>query len=170
MVRTKAPALQYDTSNTFTSGAGDAAVHQFLHPNSPHRSSTKSSYHEISSNRRPFFHAAAKKALFKRVNRAPIKRYRPGLKALKEIRHFQRITDYLIPGRPFARLVREIAQDFAGVDGQLRFQSEAMSALQESAEAFLVFMFEQAYSLTIHSKRVTILPRDIQLWRRIKDI
>ncbi|KAL8429100.1 hypothetical protein Efla_003153 [Eimeria flavescens] len=62
-------------------------------------------------------------------------RYRPGTVALREIRKFQKSTDLLIRKLPFQRLVREIAQDFKT---DLRFQSQAILALQEAAEAYLV--------------------------------
>ncbi|CAA6663776.1 unnamed protein product [Spirodela intermedia] len=66
---------------------------------------------------------------------------------------------------PFQRLVREIAQDFKT---DLRFQSSAVSALQEAAEAYLVGLFEDTNLCAIHAKRVTIMPKDIQLARRIR--
>lgn len=43
-----------------------------------------------------------------------------------------------------------------------------MLALQEAAEAHLVGLFEDAYLCTIHAKRVTIMPKDMQLARRIR--
>lgn len=73
--------------------------------------------------------------------------------------------------------MREIAQDYKS---DLRFQSNAVLALQESAEAYLVGLFEDTnlyvhhysytfpFRCTIHAKRVTIMPRDIQLARRIR--
>jgi len=92
-------------------------------------------------------------------------RYRPGTVALREIRQFQKSTDLLIRRRPFERLVREIAQDFyIG----LHFQSTAVLALQEACEAYLVGIFEDSNLCAIHAKRVTILPKDIQLARRIR--
>lgn len=91
-------------------------------------------------------------------------RYRPGTVALREIRKFQKNTDLLIRKLPFQRLVREIAQDFKT---DLRFQSAAISALQEACEAYMVVLFEDANLCAIHSKRVTIMPRDLQLARRI---
>eukprot|EP00798_Chlamydomonas_sp_ICE-L_P013371 gene13371-biopygen22497 len=63
------------------------------------------------------------------------------------------------------RLVREIAQDFKT---DLRFQSSAVLALQEAAEAYLVGLFEDTNLAAIHAKRVTIMPKDIQLARRIR--
>ncbi|WIA20546.1 hypothetical protein OEZ85_004938 [Tetradesmus obliquus] len=62
-------------------------------------------------------------------------RYRPGTVALREIRKYQKSTELLIRKLPFQRLVREIAQDFKT---DLRFQSSAVLALQEAAEAYLV--------------------------------
>ncbi|CAN1263681.1 Histone H3.2 [Linum perenne] len=82
-------------------------------------------------------------------------RFRPGTVALREIRK----------KLPFQRLVREIAQDFKT---DLRFQSSAVSALQEAAEAYLVGLFEDTNLCAIHAKRVTIMPKDIQLARRIR--
>lgn len=52
--------------------------------------------------------------------------------------------------------------------GVCRFQSTALQALQEAAEAFLVHLFEDANLLAIHAKRVTIMQKDIQLARRIR--
>ncbi|KAJ3670170.1 hypothetical protein LUZ60_010494 [Juncus effusus] len=92
-------------------------------------------------------------------------RYRPGMVALREIRKYQKSTELLIRKLPFQRLVREIAQDFKT---DLRFQSHAVRALQEAAEAYLVGLFEDTNLCAIHAKRVTIMPKDIQLARRIR--
>jgi histone H3 len=92
-------------------------------------------------------------------------RYRPGTVALREIRKYQKSTVLLIRKLPFQRLVREISQD-AMTD--LRFQSSAMLALQEASEAYLVGLFEDTNLCAIHAKRVTIMPKDMQLARRIR--
>ena len=81
-------------------------------------------------------------------------RYRPGTVALREIRKL-----------PFQRVVREIAGEFKS---DLRFQSQAVLALQEAAEAYLVGLFEDTNLCAIHAKRVTIMPKDMQLARRIR--
>lgn len=117
-------------------------------------------------------------------------RYKPGTVALREIRRYQKSTELLIRKLPFQRLVRfcltrrsqrrdrrppafsdshtnaprnqvrEIAQDFKS---DLRFQSSAIGALQESVESYLVSLFEDTNLCAIHAKRVTIqsvsLPR-----------
>lgn len=78
---------------------------------------------------------------------------------------YQKSTELLIRKAPFQRLVREIAQDFKN---DLRFQSTAVLALQEASEAYLVGLFEDTNLCAIHAKRVTIMPKDIQLARRIR--
>ena len=63
------------------------------------------------------------------------------------------------------RLVREIALEFKQ---DIRFQSNAILALQESSEAYLVGLFEDTNLCAIHAKRVTIMSKDLQLARRIR--
>ncbi len=92
-------------------------------------------------------------------------RFRPGTVALREIRRYQKTTDLLIRKLPFQRLVREIARSFKA---DLRFQAQALLALQESAEAYLVGLFEDTNLCAIHAKRVTITVKDIQLARRLR--
>ena len=94
-----------------------------------------------------------------------VRRFRPGTVALREIRKYQKSTELLIRKLPFQRLVREIAQEFKS---DLRFQSSAIMALQEATEAYIVSLFEDTNLCAIHAKRVTIMPKDIQLARRIR--
>ena len=88
-------------------------------------------------------------------------RYRPGTVALWEIRQYQKSTELLIRKLPFQRLVRELAQDLSKIN--VRFQSGAIMALQEALEAYLVGLLEDTNLCTVHAKRVTIMPKDIQL-------
>ncbi len=46
--------------------------------------------------------------------------------------------------------------------------TKAAMALQEASEAYLVGLFEDTNLCAIHAKRVTIMPKDIQLARRIR--
>jgi histone H3 len=114
---------------------------------------------------------APKKQLTTKGAQTPIggwmtpRRYRPGTVALREILRYQKSTELLMRKLPFQRLVREIAQDYKA---DLRFQSSAVMALQEAAEAYLVGLFEDTNLCAIHAKRVTIMPKDIQLARRIR--
>ena len=92
-------------------------------------------------------------------------RFRPGTVAQREIRRYQKTTELLLRRAPFQRLVREVAQDFKT---DLRFQTSAVMAIQEACEAYLVGLFEDTNVCAIHAKRVTIMPKDIQLARRIR--
>ena len=94
------------------------------------------------------------------------RRYRPGTVALREIRWYQKSTELLIRKLPFQRLVQELAQDMG--KSQICFQSGAIIALQEASEAYLVGLLEDSNLHAIHVKRVTIMPKDIQLARRIR--
>jgi histone H3 len=87
-------------------------------------------------------------------------RYRPGTVALREIRKYQKSTELLIHKAPFQCLVREITQVHKA---DLRFQSSALGASQEASETYLVGLFEDSNLCAIHAKRVTIMPKDIQL-------
>ena len=83
-------------------------------------------------------------------------KYRPGTVALKQIRQYQKSTELLIRKLPFQRLVREIASDSEVIKsplcGKVRFQSAAIMALQEAAEAYLVGLFEDTNLCAIHAK------------------
>ena len=84
--------------------------------------------------------------------------------ALREIRHYQKFTGFLIRKLPFQRLVREITVKVAQ---EMQFQSSALLALQEAAKVYLMGLFEDTNLCAIHARRVTIMPKDIQLARRI---
>jgi len=100
-------------------------------------------------------------------------RYRPGTVALREIRRYQGHGEYgtgfLIKKLPFQRVVREVAQqkDFPP---DLRFTADALLALQTAAEHHLVKIMEEANLCAIHARRVTILPKDMVLARRIRGV
>ena len=98
-----------------------------------------------------------------------LRRTRPGVAALREIRKYQKSTNLLIRKRPFTCLVREIS--YAVLDDRhfkdFRWTADALNALQEAAEAALVLLFESSTLASIHAKRVTLMPRDIQLVRRL---
>lgn len=97
------------------------------------------------------------------------RRCKPGTVALREIRKYQTSTELLIPKLPFARVVREqFMKWYSGSGNVERWQAEALLALQEAAESYLVQLFEDAYLCSIHAKRVTLSRKDIQLARRIR--
>ena len=97
-------------------------------------------------------------------------RYRPGTVALHEIRRYQKGTDLLIRKGPFLKLVREITEDYKPKKGNgYRYAASAVLAHQEASEAHLVGLFEDTNLCAIHTKRVTIMPKDIKLAQRIRD-
>lgn len=112
----------------------------------------------------------SKKVRFQQPEPQRRHRFRPGTVALREIRKYQRSTELLIRKLPFQRLVREICEDVkrSTNDEPVRFQSSALIALQEATEAYLVGLFEDTNLCALHARRVTIMPRDMQLARRIR--
>jgi histone H3 len=129
---------------------------------------TKQTARKSTGGKAPRKQLATKSARFSRRLTAPTRkphRYRPGTVALREIRRYQKSTELLIRKMPFQRLVREIAMSFKT---DLRFQSTAVVALQEATEAYMVGLFEDTNLCAMHAKRVTIMPKDIQLARRIR--
>ena len=96
-------------------------------------------------------------------------RYRPGTVALREIRRYQKSTDLLIRKAPFCRLTREIlTTKVYNAQNIERMTGTALLAIQEASESYLVQLNEDTNSCAIHAKRVTIMPKDIQLARRIR--
>ncbi|VDM09125.1 unnamed protein product [Wuchereria bancrofti] len=93
-----------------------------------------------------------------------------GIRALKEIRKYQKSTMLLIRKLPFARLVKEIANEMSDSSVGYRFAVEAIAAVQEAAEAFMVQFFENALLCSQHAKRITVMQRDVQLVRRLFNI
>ncbi|XP_048191514.1 histone H3.3A-like [Perognathus longimembris pacificus] len=128
---------------------------------------TKQTAHKSTGGKAPRKQLATKAAPKSAPSTGGVKksnRYRPGTVALREIRSFQKFTELLIRKLPFQRLLREIAQDFKT---DLRFPSAAIGALQKASEAYLVGLFEDTNLCAIHAKRITIMPKDIQVARRI---
>jgi histone H3 len=122
---------------------------------------TKHTARKTPAGKQPKKHLATKAAKKSASTTGGVKkphRYRPGTVALREIRKYQKSTELLVRKLPFQRLVREIAQDYKA---DLRFQSSAVLALQEAAEAYLVGLFEDTNLCAIHAKRVTIMPKDM---------
>ena len=97
------------------------------------------------------------------------RRNAPGVVALRQIKKYQKSTELVMPKLPFMRLVREIADQFNPRNGgSYRFRSNAIFCLQEAAEDHLVHVLEDTNLCAIHAKRVTIMPKDMQLALRIR--
>ncbi|PQQ12471.1 histone H3-like centromeric protein HTR12 [Prunus yedoensis var. nudiflora] len=95
------------------------------------------------------------------------RRFRPGTVSLREIRHFQKTCSLLIPAAPFIRAVREVSNNLS--HGTIRWTPDALLAIQEAAEDYLVHLFEDSMLCAIHAKRVTLMKKDFELARRIGD-
>ena len=61
--------------------------------------------------------------------------------------------------------MKEVLQ---GYGLQYRMQAVALEAIQEAAEAHLISILEDTNLCAIHAKRVTILPKDMMLARRLR--
>ncbi|VDN50734.1 unnamed protein product [Dracunculus medinensis] len=92
--------------------------------------------------------------------------FRKGCRALQEVKHYQRTTHLLISKSPFTRLIKEILNP-EWSSQMYNITPDAISALQEASEAFLVQLFENSYLLSLHAKRITLMVRDICMVRRI---
>nr|GEX43832.1 reverse transcriptase domain-containing protein [Tanacetum cinerariifolium] len=92
-------------------------------------------------------------------------RFRPGTVALREIRKLQKTVDLLIPVAPFVRAVKEISNYMA--PEVTRWQAEALQALQEAAEDYIIQLFQDSMLCAIHAKRVTLMKKDWELARRL---
>ncbi|KAL0906573.1 hypothetical protein M5K25_025075 [Dendrobium thyrsiflorum] len=92
-------------------------------------------------------------------------RFRPGTVALREIRKLQKTWNYLIPAAAFIRIVKDMTFFYSRVVN--RWRAEALVAIQEAAESFVIELFEDANLCAIHAKRVTLMQKDIHLARRI---
>merc|ERR1711920_101850 len=94
------------------------------------------------------------------------RRNKNGAMVFRDIRKYQRSTELLIKKLPFARLVKEIGRRISG--DTLHFTAEALLAIQEASEDFIVHMLEDSNLCAIHARRITITSKDLQLARRIR--
>ena len=102
-------------------------------------------------------------------------RFRPGTVALRQIRQQQKNVDLLVAKLPFQRIVRELATNVCknnnGINipgDQIRFTASSMLALQQSAEAYMITLYEDCQLCAFHGKRITIMPRDMKLVRHLR--
>ena len=82
------------------------------------------------------------------------------VQAMREIRFFQKQTHhFMIARRPFRALVRQIIEEF----GSFKIQKGSLGLIQAAIECDLQKLLYQANSVAIHSKRITIDPKDVNL-------
>ncbi|KAK0418686.1 hypothetical protein QR680_013712 [Steinernema hermaphroditum] len=108
---------------------------------------------------------AAKMAAASASKPTLLSRFRPGSKATRDIRRYQKPFTPAIPKIAFERLVKEIVScqcdDF-------RVQAAAYSVLQEAAETYLQDLFADVNLCAQHAKRVTAMPSDLKLALRLR--
>ena len=98
-------------------------------------------------------------------------RFRPGAKALNSIRKYQKVPGLLLRKLPFQRLVREICEQLKNSNlnpDPMRWQPNALQALQSVTEDYSVSLIEDSYLCTLHGRRVTLMAKDLRLARRIR--
>ena len=131
-------------------------------PSTPHKRRKKSrrqpGYHHSIPNNPPTSRDTGDEDTNKEI------RYRPGTVALRKIERYQGSTDERIFKEPFGSLVREIA---VNIEKDTRFKSTALLASQEASEYFLIHMMEDKELCPIQSKRVPIMPEDMNLVKTI---
>ena len=93
------------------------------------------------------------------------RKYRPGIGALKEIRFYQKEYGLIFSKIACARLFRELCEE---EKSGLRWQAAAIMALQEAMEDYLANLFCDCVLEAIHGRRVTVMPKDIHITRRIR--
>ncbi|XP_018566573.1 histone H3.3-like [Anoplophora glabripennis] len=94
------------------------------------------------------------------------KNFKVNSTTLRSIKKLQTTTTLCIPRLPFSRLIREIIMDLYRIDH--RIERQALVALQEAAEMYLTYLFEDANRCAHHARRVTLLPKDMRLVLEIK--
>ena len=87
--------------------------------------------------------------------------------AIREIRNQQKNSDTLVfPHSSFSNLCREIAQDFVE---NVRFSDKALLLLQTALEHYLVQILSDSQLLAIHSGRIRVETKDLQMTIRIRN-
>ena len=87
----------------------------------------------------------------------------------QKVRAFQRSMDLLMPKRTLVRFIQEITRDLKTSNTPfIRYQSGAIEAIQSAAEQHFVTCFEKSYLVMLHSKRVTLQKKDMQLVAHLK--
>ena len=85
--------------------------------------------------------------------------------ALREIRKYQRSYHLLIPNGPFKEMMRNIADKLTiNQNGKsIKWSKQAYVALQHHLEMSMVRKLSNAYVCSLHAKRITLIPKDIQI-------
>jgi histone H2A len=106
-----------------------------------------------------------KKKYKKKATKGGPRKLRPGTKALREVRKYQKMGGCLLFAKePFGRLIREVAQDY---DAELKFTAKSLELIQLYVEAYLVKVMANANELVVYGGKQTISPKEIDLARHL---
>jgi histone H3/H4 len=114
--------------------------------------------------------SAGPTGITKKQGLPPAQKRKNTSRAIEEIRRYQKLTIDLLPKLPFTRVIKSITERVSSGQVPMRWQAEAIVAIQQAAEDYMVHLFEDANLCAIHAKRVTIMVKDIYLARRIRGI
>jgi len=87
-------------------------------------------------------------------------RFKSGTVCLREIKKIQKTTKLLIQKSPFKRLVKEITTDYTP---GIIYQRNALEALQEAAEDYIIEIFKNANKQAKYGNRKTITVGDVKM-------
>ena len=93
------------------------------------------------------------------------RKYRPGMRALRDIKMYQRSTDLLLPKIALYRVIKEMT---AKIFPDARYSNAAINAIQNCVESHMIGLFEDTNLCAIHAGRATIMTKDMRLARRIR--
>lgn len=108
--------------------------------------------------KRPIIHSD------KRLRRSPPKKRN---NVVREIKYFQGNVMDLVPKAAFLRILKDRMKSVSGGE-PFRMSRMAVDLFQESYETYLSTLFESSYWCSIHGKRVTLFPSDIELVKRVR--
>ena len=92
-------------------------------------------------------------------------RRRPETNAKREIKRAQKKTNRVVPAKAIDRVAREIAEAVAGQP--LRFAGDAVSAIHEAAEAYLIDAMAGASANAAANNRKTITSTDLKMGHKM---
>ena len=107
----------------------------------------------------------------KQLDQKKKKRFKPGTVALREIRRYQRGYNTLIPRAAIKRLLKRLCNDHilpGTCPNGVRRTDASITAMHEMIESYLISVMQDSLLNTLHAKRVTTTPKDIQLARRVR--
>ena len=122
----------------------------------------------LNQNTTTTFHSSVGFGHKKNVKSTKTRKFKPGTVAAREIRREQKNSDrFAIPKANFGRLAREYISNMTAED--IRFSKGVLALVQLSVENIVVSLCKDAYLLSLHAGRETLMTSDLRLILRIKN-